>query len=54
MQQNVTIILTKGRSLFFFWCKGVQYEIQNAAGLPRWSGNNKYVQSAQYRHDGVQ
>ena len=54
MQQNATIILTKGRSLFFFWCKGVQYEIQNAAGLPRWSGNNKYVQSAQYRHDGVQ
>ena len=82
MQQNATIILTKGRSIFFFcWCncwltvctynmvgknhlllskqgffptEGVQYEIQDAAGLPRWSGNNKYVQPTQYRHDGVQ
>ena len=29
LQQTATIILTKGRSPFF-WCKGVQYEIRPA------------------------
>ena len=51
LQQNATIILTKEEA--FFWCKGVQYEIQNAAGLPRWSGNNKRVQSKEHRDAGV-